>query len=89
MSTEEKPKPTPESKHTYKSIAAGNNDRVANVVFTIMTGLVFIGSAYLYYHLEDYLALLQTNYPDYEFPKFSDYLVCLIIMPITIVIKYT
>jgi hypothetical protein len=89
MSSSSKPKPKEEIIHTHKSIAAGNNDRVANVVFTIMTGFVMFFSTYLYFYLQEYLDLIKSKYPNYDFPKYSDYIISVIFIPITTVIIIT
>jgi len=68
------------------SIAAQNNDKIANLIFTVMTGIVFLGSFYLYYNLNDYLEGIHTSYPDYKFPEFKDYNIALLFVPIYIVI---
>jgi hypothetical protein len=67
---------------TDSTIAAGNNDNLANIIFTIMTAIVFLGSIYLYYNLQDYLDLLHLTYPNYNFPEFKDYLIALLFIPV-------
>ena len=67
------------------AVASQNNDKLANIVFQVMTGIVLIGSCYLYYYLQEYLDKMVAKFPNHVYPEYKDYLIAILFIPIFVV----
>jgi hypothetical protein len=77
ITTKPTPSTTPTTPPTDK-----NNDKFANYIFHSMTITVFIGSVYLYFHLDDYMNLIRKKNPTYNYPSIKDIAYSIIFIPI-------